>query len=328
MNKIRWGILGVAKINERWLPGFRKANDAELIAIASRDSAKAAAAAKSAGIPNSYGRYEDLLADPQIDAVYLPLPNSLHLEWACKAADAGKHVLCEKPLAPTAADAQRIVDHCRQRGVKLMDGFMWLHQDRTTRIRELIDEGTIGEVRSCAGVFTFLLDLTAGNIRLKSDMGGGSLLDVGCYPVYGIRWAMGAEPVRVYATATMLQGVDTAMTGILFFADGRTAVFDCGFTLPLRQWFEISGTGGVVTVRDMWLPDANAEIDLQRGESAVETLRVGGRDQITCMIESFGQAIRENREPSFSAEEGVKTLRVLDALAQSAREKRVVDVVK
>lgn len=328
MNKIRWGILGVAKINERWLPGFRQAADSELVAIASRDPAKAASAAKAAGIPKSYGRYEDLLADPNIDVVYLPLPNTVHAEWACKAADAGKHVLCEKPLAATAAEARKIVDHCRNRGVKLMDGFMWPHQDRIARIRELLQEGTIGDVRFCCGTFTFQLDLSAGNIRLRSDMGGGSLLDVGCYPVYGIRWAMGAEPVQVFAKATLLDGVDTAMAGMLCFGDGRMATFDCGFTLPLRQWFEIAGTNGVITMRDMWLPDADAELELQRGEQAVETMRIAGRDQIARMIEAMGGAIRENREPSPSADEAVKTLRVLDALAKSAREGRVVDVDK
>jgi predicted dehydrogenase len=326
MDKIKWGILGVAKINERVLPGFQKAANAELAAIASRDAARAQSAAKAAGIPQSFGRYEDLLDDPSIEAVYLPLPNAKHAEWTRRAADAGKHVLCEKPLAPTAAEAEAVIAHCRSKGVRLMDGFMWPHHARTARIRQMIDAGTIGTPLAAAGTFTFCLNLSADNIRLHQEMGGGSLLDVGCYPISGIRWAMQEEPVRVFATATMRQGVDVAMTGILMFGDGRTGAFDCGFTLPLRQWFEVSGSEGVISVHDMWLPDARARLFVQHGESAVESFDVGGRDQIVSMVEEFGRAVREKRETRPSPDEAVKTLRVLDALAQSARERRVVDV--
>jgi D-xylose 1-dehydrogenase (NADP+, D-xylono-1,5-lactone-forming) len=326
MDKVKWGILGVAKINERWLPGFRLAANAELAAIASRDAAKAKTAAQQAGIPKSYGRYEDLLADPSVEAVYLPLPNALHGEWTRRAADAGKHILCEKPLAPTATEAAEIVDYCRKKGVRLMDGFMWPHHARTTRIRQTIDSGAIGDVVSAAGTFTFLLNLTAPNIRLQSALSGGSLLDVGCYPVAGIRWAMRAEPVRVYATATLKGGVDLDMKGLLFFADGRSAMFDCGFTAPLRQWFEIVGTHGVISVQDMWLPDSRGRLFVQHGEQDLEYFDVGGRDQIACMIEEFGRAIREKREPRPSPDEAVKTLKVLDALARSARDGQIVDV--
>ena len=326
MDKIRWGVLGVAKINERWLPGFRSATNADLAAIASRDAAKAKKAAADAGVAKTFGRYEDLLADPEIDAVYLPLPNALHAEWTKKAADAGKHVLCEKPLAPTAKEAADLVAYCRSKGVRLMDGFMWPHHQRTIRIRQIIDSGGIGEVISASGAFTFLLDLMTPNIRLQPNMGGGSLLDVGCYPVTAIRWALNAEPIRVYATAKLRNDVDLSMKGILFFADGRTAMFDCGFTLPMRQWFEIVGTEGVIYLPDMWLPDARGKIYIQHGEQAIEDFDVGGRDQIACMIEEFGRAIQEKRDPKPSADEGVKTLKVLDALAKSARAGQPVDV--
>src|SRR5437867_2606778 len=211
MDKLRWGILGVAKINDRLLPGFRGAANAHLVAIASRSLEKAAAAARAAKIPVAHGSYEALLADRNIDAVYIPLPNSLHAEWTHKAADAGKHVLCEKPLAPTAAEARAVVDYCRSKKVKLMDGFMWPHHARTARLRQLLDSGAIGEVRHVAGTFTFALGEDATNIRLQRDMAGGSLLDVGCYPVYGIRWAFADEPARAFATATMRQGVDVAL---------------------------------------------------------------------------------------------------------------------
>src|SRR5690242_482336 len=169
MTKLRWGILGVAKINDRLLPAFARAANADLRAIASRSLDRARSAARSAGIPAAHGTYEALLDDPAIDAVYIPLPNTLHAEWALKAAERGKHVLCEKPLAPTAAEAQRVVEGCRARGVTLMDGFMWPHHPRTARLRQFLDGGGIGEVRRVAGAFTFRMEqLDPANIRLHS----------------------------------------------------------------------------------------------------------------------------------------------------------------
>src|SRR5262245_29793096 len=230
MDKLRWGILGVAKINNRLLPGFRGAQNADLVAIASRSAEKAEAAAKAANIPVAYGSYEALLADRNVDAVYIPLPNTLHAEWTREAADAGKHVLCEKPLAPTAEEAQAVVEYCRAKRVKLMDGFMWPHHARTARLRQLIDSGAIGEVRQVCGTFTFPLGDDPANIRLQESMAGGSLLDVGCYPVYGIRRAFGSEPVGVYAPATLRQGVDLAMRGAMQFPVRRQGLVACGST--------------------------------------------------------------------------------------------------
>jgi D-xylose 1-dehydrogenase (NADP+, D-xylono-1,5-lactone-forming) len=322
---VRWGILGVAKINDRLLPGFRAAATADLVAIASRDAEKAKAAAKAAGIPTAHGNYEALLADPNVDAVYIPLPNTLHAEWTRRAADAGKHVLCEKPLTPTAAEARAVVDYCRAKSVKLMDGFMWPHHARTARLRRLIDSGAIGEVRQVCGAFTFTLDLDAANIRLQPGLAGGSLLDVGCYPVYGIRWAFAAEPVRAYATATTMHGVDVAVSGVLEFPGGRAGLFDCGFTAPLRQWLEITGTEGVVRVPEMWVPAVDDYTVLRDGKPP-ERVVVNGRDQIACMIEDVGRAVLRDEDPVPAPDEAVKTLRVLDAVARAAREGRPVDV--
>src|SRR6266581_801818 len=155
--KLRWGILGVAKINDRLLPAFAKAANTDLVGIASRSLDKATAAAKAAGIPTAFGSYEALLDDPAIDAVYNPLPNTLHAEWTMKAAERGKHVLCEKPLAPSAAEAQKVIDFCRGKGVCLMDGFMWPHHPRTARLRQLLDSGRLGKLRRVTGTFTFPL---------------------------------------------------------------------------------------------------------------------------------------------------------------------------
>jgi predicted dehydrogenase len=327
MDKVRWGILGVARINERLLPSFARLANGELRAIASRSSEKARQAAAAAGIPVAHGSYQALLDDPAIDAVYIPLPNNLHGEWTMKAAERGKHVLCEKPLAPTAAEAQRIVEFCRTKGVRLMDGFMWPHHPRTARLRQVLTSGSIGEVRRVAGAFTFRMrPLDPANIRLQPDKGGGSLLDLGCYPVFGIRWAFGAEPVAAFATARMEYGVDVEMSGVLRLTDGRVGAFDCGFTLPLRQWLEITGTEGTLFVPEMWVPGRRATFEVRRDDRPVEVVAIEGEDQIRHMLEDFGRAVLHGEPVQPSPDEAVKTLRVLDALASSARQGREVAV--
>jgi xylose dehydrogenase (NAD/NADP) len=326
-NKVRWGILGVARINARLIPGFARANRAELRAIASRDPGRAAAAAREAGIPVVHPGYEALLDDPEVDAVYIPLPNTMHAEWTRAAAARGKHVLCEKPLAPTAPEAQELVEFCRGHHVCLMEGFMWPHHPRTARLREALDARAIGEVRHVSGAFTFPLEpYDPSNIRLRPELGGGSLLDVGCYPVYGIRWAFGAEPVRVYATVRYDHGVDVEVTGLVWLEDGRVGTFDCGFVLPLRQWLEVVGTEGVITVNDMWVPGPRAAFTIQREGGPPEEVAVEGEDQTARMIDDFCRCVLENEPVRPDPEEAVKTLRVLDALARSAREERDIEV--
>jgi predicted dehydrogenase len=326
MDKLRWGILGVAKIIDRLLPAFAAAADTQLLAIASRDAEKAKAAAAKLNIPKSYVGYEALLADPEIEAVYIPLPNALHAEWTKKAADAGKHILCEKPLTQSASTAAEVVAYCRAKKVSLMDGFMWPHHARSARIRQSIEAGDIGEVRHVASTFTFTLAPEAPNVRFSADLAGGSLLDVGCYPVYGIRWAFQDEPVRVTSKAKMRNGVDVEMSGMLEFAHGRMGTFDCGFNSPMRQWLEITGTAGVIRVHQMWVPNGPADFDLDRDGQKLEHIVVDGKDQIVCMLEDFARAVRAGRETEPKIDEAVKTLRVLDALARSAREGRAVDV--
>jgi predicted dehydrogenase len=323
--RLRWGILGVANNNKRVMPAFASSTHSELRAIASRSLERARAAAAAAGIPTAYGSYEHLLEDPAIDAVYIPLPNSLHAEWAMKAADHSKHVLSEKPLARTAAEAQKVVDFCRTKGVCLMDGFAWPHHPRTARLRQVLNDGSLGDVRRVTGTFTFpLIPRNQANIRLCPELGGGSLLDVGCYPVYAIRWAFGREPVRVYATATYHQDVDIEMSGTLEFADGRMGSFDCGFTLPVRRWLEIAATEGVVSIPEMWQPSRHASFTVQPKEGATKEVVVEKEDQILHMVENFSRATLQNQLVSPPPEEAVRTLRVLDALADSARTGRVI----
>ena len=195
------------------------------------------------------------------------------------------------------------------------------------RLRRLLEGGALGDVRRVTGTFTYAMrPLDPTNIRLHAELGGGSLLDVGCYPVYGIRWAFGAEPVRVYATARSQYGVDVEMSGTRWFADGRVGTFDCGFTLPSRQWLEISGTEGVLSIPEMWSPPGRARYLVQASGRPVEEVAVEGEDQIVHMIEDFSRAALDGTPVSPAAEEAVRTLRVLDALAASARQNRVIDV--
>ena len=327
MDRLRWGILGVSKINRRLIPAFAKAKSARLVGIASRDFAKARAAADEADIPHAFGSYDDLLGSPEIDAVYIPLPNGLHGEWTLKAARAGKHILCEKPLCPDAKGAAEVVEGCAAAGVKLMDGFFWPHHPRTKRLREMIDAGTIGAVEKVNGAFTFRMEpIDPNNIRFDASQGGGSLLDVGCYPVFGIRWAMGAEPARAFATAKYLHGVDVDMAGVLEFADGRSATFDCGFTQPFRTHLEIIGTSGVIFVPDMWAPPERAKfvLSVEGAEPAEEEMPPA--DHVAEMIDGFGRAVIHGTPVPSDPHEAVRTLRVLDALANSARDRAVVEV--
>ena len=324
--ELRWGVLGVAKINDRLFPAFPKTKHSRLYGIASRSLEKARVAATKAGIPKAYGSYEALLADPDIDVVYVPLPNTMHDEWTRKAADAGKHILCEKPLTPNAPTARELVDYCHARGVTLMDGFMWPHHPRTRLIRALIDEGAIGRVDQVRGSFTFPLPLDPGNIRLSPDLAGGSLLDVGCYPIFGIRWAFDAEPVRVYATAKYAHEVDVQMNGLLWLADGRVGSFDCGFLSPMRQALEIVGTTGVIHVPEMWVPGPMAVYIVEREGKPPEVRSVEGEDQISHMLDDLSRAVLERRAVYPDPSNAPATLRVLDALARSAKEKREVDV--
>jgi len=330
-SKLRWGILGVAKINDRLLPAFHASSTVDLAAIASRSLEKATAAAKEANIAKAYGSYDELLNDPNIDAVYIPLPNHMHEEWTKKAADRGKHVLCEKPLTVTAAEAERLIAYCRSKNVRLMDGFMWPHHPRTQKIRQFLDSGDIGPVKKVVAAFTFNLDgLPTSNIRMQPQAGGGGLLDVGCYTTYAIRWWMGADPVKVWANATFVNDVDVAMSGVFTFADGRTANFDCGFTHPLRTWVEIVGTTGVVRIPNLWIPDDAAVFQVVRQDgdfgTVVEEIATPGQNQMIHMLDDFAAAVWENRECTPNPDEAVKSLKVMDALAKSAREGREVVV--
>jgi predicted dehydrogenase len=241
---LRWGILGTARINRRVIPAIRLAKRSQLVAIASRDRGRADSYAREWSIPRAIGGYQALLDDSSIDAVYIPLPNTDHVPWTLAAIAAGKHVLCEKPLALTAADVDRIAAAATAAKLVVEEGFMYRHEPLTARVVSMIRDGAVGNVRAIVSGFTFALE-TENNIRLDANLGGGSLWDVGSYPITYAQLIMGHEPKMVFGTAHWHpSGVDEEFTGLLRFDEGATANIYAGFRVAYRTWLEILGSEG------------------------------------------------------------------------------------
>ncbi|MFB6309471.1 MAG: Gfo/Idh/MocA family protein [Haloarculaceae archaeon] len=315
---MRFGVLSTADIaREDVIPGIRKSPH-EVTAIASRDADRARQVANDLGIPRSYGSYEDLLADDEIDAVYNPLPNGLHAEWTERAADHGKHVLCEKPLTADAEAAADLFDYCAERDVVLMEAFMYQFHPRTHRLREIVEE-ELGEIRSVSTAFKFRLD-DEGDIRLDPELAGGSLMDVGCYAVSGARGILG-EPNRVYAhTAdTRNSGVDTDLAGTLEYNDGVVARVACGFDTPEVQFVRVEAVDGWAEARRAFAPEATEEVAVTyEVDGRHTTERFDAVDHYQLEVEGFAEAVESGKEPLVDRAETVNNMRVIDALYESA----------
>ena len=261
---LRWGLLSTARINQMLIPAIRAAQRAELVAVASRSPARAEAYAAKCGIPRAHGSYQALLEDPGVDAVYISLPNSLHAEWTVRAAQAGKHVLCEKPLAITVAECDQIIAAAETADVVVAEAVMYLHHPLLHKAREMVQGGAVGQVRLVRGAFCFYLDRPA-DVRWDPEMGGGSLWDVGSYPVSFIRWMLG-EPEQVFGWQTLSDsGVDATFAGLLRYGDGVLGVFDSGFRAPFRVQAEVVGTAGTLTVEEPFPVTPHSRIVLRRG---------------------------------------------------------------
>jgi predicted dehydrogenase len=325
---LRWGVLGCARIaRESVIPAILRATNSELHAVASRDEAKLAAMReKFPGIAKGYRGYEDVLADPAVEAVYIPLPNSLHREWTMRAAAAGKHVLCEKPIALTAAEAREMIDACARHGVQLMEAFMYRFTARTRQVIEIVRSGVLGDIRQVGSSFRFFLTNPAA-IKLRPELGGGSLYDVGCYPVNFIGLvadlAAGGEPgagglpVSVATEAVMEGGVDVSASAVLRYSSGLLATMHCGFNAHVRVHAEIVGTRGVLEVPDTFHDRAGALV-LTIGEGRRE-IPVPSSDRYRAEIEAFAAAVLEDRSPEFSLAETLRNAEVLDRLRAAAR---------
>jgi D-xylose 1-dehydrogenase (NADP+, D-xylono-1,5-lactone-forming) len=320
---LRWGLLGTARINRRVIPPLRTSPRNRLVACASRDLARAEAYAKEWGIERTHRSYEELLADPGIDAVYIPLPNHLHVEWAVRAARAGKHVLCEKPLALTLDEVDRVAAAARANGVVVAEAFMYRHHPQTLRVKQLVDEGVLGAIRFVRGTFSFPLT-RPHDVRLDPAMGGGSLWDVGCYPVSFARFVLGAEPLEAFGRATLgATGVDETFAGQLVFPGGALAQIDCGFRAPVRVGFEVVGSEGTIEVRRPWKPEPDVPLLLRRGD-ATEEVPTPGDDKYLLEIEDLADAALLGRAPRVSLDETRGNTAALLALRESARTGRPI----
>lgn len=343
LSRLRWGILGCARVARQVMaPGIRQSRNGLILAVASRNLETAQMFASSFEIDRTYGNYEQLLDDPDVQAVYIPLPNSLHKEWTIKAAVKGKHVLCEKPLACNAQQAQEMVDACNKHGVLLMEGFDHRFHPQNLQIKQLIDEGRIGKVLRMTAVHSSDRP-SSDDVRLSQKLFGGILMDKGCYCVNTARFLFGSEPVAVYAKAEFgaESGVDERMTATLEFPTGGASQFDCSFGLSAglyRQSYEVFAQNGRI-----YVPQGFSQVETYRHGTIMETSYFIGKDtavdatadKIDCKgvhlwqlgAEYFADRVLKDEPIQFPAENGLANMKVIDALFQSARQGRPVEVV-
>jgi len=323
--KIRWGVLSTAAIGLRKvIPGMQLGQFCTVDAIASRDLAKAQKAAADCGIARAYGSYEELLEDPEIEAIYNPLPNQLHVPWTIKAAEAGKHVLCEKPLSVTVAEAESLLDVRERTGVKIGEAFMIRSYPQWLRLRELLNDGRIGELRSVVGFFSYF-NVDPANIRNRMDSGGGALMDIGCYLIHASRYAFGGQPTRVVASIDRdpQMGIDRLTSAILEFPAGQ-AIFTCSTQLIPYQRVHFLGTRGRIELEIPFNapPDRPTRLFIDStgdlfGQPEVETFPTC--DQYTLQGDAFSKAILDDTEVPVPLEDAIGNMAVIEAIFSSAR---------
>jgi len=325
---IQWGAMGNATIARVCvIPAIQKSCNGRVHALATRSPARARKVAADNSIYQIYKRYDALLADPKIDAIYIALPNHLHHPWTLKALKSGKHVLCEKPLACSAKEAMEMVSVSKDCGRYLMEAFMYRFHPRSRRIKQLVAEGRIGTPSLVRSAFCYRMREkdwdSKKNARLKPEMGGGALLDVGCYSVSVARWFMGAEPTQVQAQAGYHPGgVDVHMVGTLRFSDSRLATFEASFISALQQTYSIAGTDGVIELpHNAFVPWENDAAFLLRGQEQEEGQQhvIKGADEYQLMVEHFADVILGKTDLMYSPEDSIGNMQALDALAHAAR---------
>jgi predicted dehydrogenase len=320
---MRLGIVSTADINRKLIPGARASDRVELVAVASRDQGRADAYAQEWEIPRAYGSYDALLEDDGVDAVYIPLPNTMHREWSIKALDAGKHVICEKPFSKRVEDVEAAFDAAERNGRLLTEAFMYRHNPQTTRLVELVREGAIGDLRVVRSAFSYSL-YDADNIRLRTDVDGGSLMDVGCYCVSGSR-LLGGEPESVHGRAYVgPTGTDWVFTGSLRFPGDVLALFDCGTCLPERDELEAIGTEGSLFLDDPWHANEPV-IELRRG-GGTERIELEPVDSYRLELENLADAIDGSAPLLLGREDAIGQARAIRALFRSAESGTSVDV--
>lgn len=323
--RLRIGILGTARVARTVVPQMQLSDMASVVIVGSRSLEKAVAFAEEFQIPHAVGSYEDVLAS-DCDAVYIPLPPALHCEWTCRAAEAGKHVLCEKPLATSAVDARTMIETCRRHGVVLLDSVMWYHTARAERMKHIIASGELGDVRQITSAFTFPGDsMPDGNIRFNSALGGGSLLDVGWYCVGASLWFMNQLPQRVFAAAEWKNGIDWHLNGLMWFSDHQVAAIETGFNLIRRRWIEVAGTSAALVCDDFSRP-----WNLEKPRFWIHDVQgVSHQNVVThppierCLVDAFCQLIQSGQIVHEWANLSLQTQHICDTLKRSALNERI-----
>jgi predicted dehydrogenase len=319
-SKIRWGILSTAKIGvEKVIPAMQRGTLTEVVAIASRTEAKARQAADKLGIAKSYGSYEALLADPDVDAIYNPLPNDQHVPWSIKALEAGKHVLCEKPIGLSALEGRQLADtSAKFPKLKLMEAFMYRHHPQWKAAKELVQSGRIGKLRTIQTFFSYYSD-DPHNIRSRPELGGGGLMDIGCYAISLSRWLFDAEPSRVLAHVEIDPnwGVDRMALAILDFGDGGSATFTCSMAVNPLQVVHVVGTEGRIELSEVPFNAPNkvpCVVRLQRGNGAIERIEVKTCDQYTIQGDLFARAILDDTPVPTPIVDAIRNMDTIEAI--------------
>jgi len=323
---VRYGLISTAQIAlTKHLPAARGSKNSEIVSISSRGESKARAAADQHGIPSWYGSYEELLADPDLDAVINPLPNSMHCEWTIKAAEAGKHVLCEKPLSVTVDEARRMIDSAKSNDVVLVEAFTHRWNPHMRTARRLIAEGAIGYVTGMDSSLTVSVTEPEGPTRYSKELAGGTLMDGGCYAVYACRFALGAEPIRAAGMAydSGGYGVETTFTGLLEFPGGAIARVSSSFEQTRRIELTVFGSEGRISIPNMF-DDSGPIIVTQGDERRVEA--TPAPDRFRVQLEEFSDCVLTGKAPEFPAEDGMRNMAAIVALLSAARARRVVEV--
>lgn len=329
--KLRWGLLSTAKINKSVIPAIRDSSQNELVAVASREKRRAESFAQQWDIPIAHGSYEGLLNDPAVDVVYVSVPNGLHAEWAIKSADAGKHVLCEKPMALSLEEVDRIVAAAERNKVIILEGMMFRYHPQIRRVQELVEEGAIGKVRLIRASFSFPANLSgtdSGTAKMDPGLGGGSLWDVGCYPVSFARAVVGSDPIEVAGMQTMgPAGVDLTFVGEMSYNEGTLAQFDTSFQAPLRWHSEIVGGEGVILLDEPWnhRPDSPTAISLRRADGD-ETIDVDKANAYRCEVEALAACVNDGAQSPLPLSETRGNISTVLALRESALRGEVVNM--
>jgi D-xylose 1-dehydrogenase (NADP+, D-xylono-1,5-lactone-forming) len=315
---LKWGMLSTARINKALFTPLRISKRNQLLAVASRSQEKAEAYAKEKKIPRAYGSYETLLADPEIDVIYNPLPNHLHAEWTIKAVEAGKHVLCEKPLAISLDEVDAMAAAAKKHGKVVAEAFMYRTHPQTLRVKEIVDSGQLGRIKTVHGSFTFMMT-NQDDIRWKPEWGGGGLWDIGCYPLSYTRSVLGAEPLEVFGWQVIgPTGVDEVFAAQLRFPGDVLAQFDCSIQVPFHVFMEIVGDEGTLNIPHPFNPGASETIYLSR-DGATKAIPVKGPDTYLGEVEDMADAVLLGKPPRISLADSRANVAAILALFKSAK---------